>query len=189
MTLLLENPLPIWSAGAVFTTLCLVLVLARRSLASIIALVVVIAITLLLVLAEEVVVTEREKVEESILQLTNALEVNDLAAVLALVDPSANKVRADAESLMPQVKIKDAGATAIRIELDETAVPLQATAFFRGRVDGVHTRSGGRVFYFDQLEIDWQKTADQWLILNYRVFQKGQAIDAVKSVRGNRPVR
>lgn len=189
MNLLLENPLPIWAAGVVLTTLCLVLVLARRSLASILVLGAVIALTLVLVLAERMVVTDREQVEATLSQLTDAIEANDLTAVLALMDPTATNVRTDAEKLMPQVKVRDAGATTVRVELDETSVPLRATSFFRGRVDGVHSRSGARLFFFDQVEIDWQKTGDRWLIVDYRVYQRGQPIEAVKSVRGNRPVR
>ena len=189
MTLLLENPLPIWSAGAVLTAICLVLVFARRSLSSVVALIAVIAITLALAFVESLVITEREQVEESLDQLIDALEANDLAAVLAVVDPSANVVRSDAEALMSQVNIADAGATGIRIELDDSAKPPRAMALFRGRIDGVHTRTGARVFFFDQVEIDWQKSGERWLILNYRVFQRGEAIDAVRSVHGNRPVR
>jgi len=189
MNLLLENPLPIWATGAVLTALCLVFVFARRSLASILALVAVIALTLVLVLAERMVVTDREQVEATLLQLTEAIEANDLIAVLALMDPNAIKVRTDAEKLMPQVKVRDAGTTTVRVELDETSVPPQATSFFRGRVDGVHSRSGARLFFFDQVEINWQKSGDRWLIIDYRVYQRGQPIDAVKSVRGNRPVR
>lgn len=188
MNLLLENPLPIWATGAVLTTLCLVMVLARRSLASVLFLVAVVMFTLLMVLTEKLVVTEREQVEAALVQLTEVLEANDLAAMLALVDPSAVKVRADAETLMPQVKIKDSGATAVQVELTDTE-PLRATTNFRGRVDGVHNRSGTRLFFFDQVEIDWQKSGDRWLILNYRVYQQGQPIDAVKSVRGKRSVR
>ncbi len=189
MTLLLENPLPIWAAGAVLTALSLVMLLARRSLGSILMLLAVIAGTLLLVFAERLVFTEREQVEESLLQLTNAIEVNDIPAVLSLVDSTANSVRSDAENLMSQIQVRDCGATSIRVELDQLNEPLRATAFFRGKVDGVHSRSGARLFYFDQVEIDWQKSDDRWLIIGYRVYQRGEPIDAVKSVRGNRPIR
>ena len=159
MTLLLENPLPIWALGAVCLAVSVIVFFAKRSLGSILGIVGVIAATLLLLFVEKIVVTPSEEVEQALDSLMSAIEANDLPAVLTMIDPSANQVRSDAETLMPQIKVKETGSTAVRMEVDESAAPVRATVHFRGRIDGTHARSGARIFYFDQVEIDWQKRA------------------------------
>jgi hypothetical protein len=186
MTLFLENPLPIWSFGAVCFAISVIVFFAKRSLGSIIGLVGVIAVTLLLLFVERVVVTPSEQVEQSLTLLMDAIEANDLPAIVSMIDPSAKHVRSDAETLMPQVKVKETGSTSVRVEVDESVNPLRATAFFRGRIDGTHARAGMRIFYFDNVEIDWQQVGDRWLIVDYRVMFRGKPI---KPVDGFRRVR
>jgi hypothetical protein len=186
MTLFLENPLPIWSVGAVCFAISVIVFFAKRSLGSIIAMFGVIAVTLLLIFVEKIVITPSEQVEQALASLMGAIKDNDLPAILATIDPSAKHVRSDAETLMPQVKVKETGSTAVRVEVDETTAPLRATTYFRGRIDGTHARSGVRIFYFDNVEIDWQQTGDQWLIVDYRVKFRGKPI---KPVEGFRTIR
>ena len=81
MSLFLENPLPILAVGVVLAGFSLLLVVARRNLASIGILLAVVAATFLLLLAEEWIVTDRELIEESLSQLTIKLEANDLEAL------------------------------------------------------------------------------------------------------------
>jgi len=56
VNILLENPLPIYAAGAVLATVCGLAFLARRNLPSLFALIGVVVLTLLLVLVERMVV-------------------------------------------------------------------------------------------------------------------------------------
>jgi hypothetical protein len=186
MALVLENPLPIWSLGAVCLAISVIVFFARRSLVSIIGMIGVIAVTLLLVFVERFVITPSEQVEQSLVSLMDAIQANDLPAVAAMIDPSAKHVRSDAETLMPQVKVKETGSTSVRVEVDKSANPLRATAFFRGRIDGTHAKSGVRIFYFDNVEIDWQQVGDQWLFVDYRVKFRGKPI---KPVDGFRTIR
>ena len=183
MTLLLENPLPIWSLGAVCLTVSMIVFFAKRSLSSILAVVGVIALTLLLVFIERIVITPSEEVEQSLDTLMAAIKANDLPAVLTQIDPTALHVRSDAETLMPQLKIKDTGSTAARVELDNSANLPRAISYFRGRIDGTHAKSGARVFYFDQVEIDWQKSGDQWLVVDYRAKFRGKPVKAADGLR------
>ena len=187
LTTLLENSLPIYAVGAVLATLCGLAFLARRNLASLLALIGVVVISLLLVLTEQMVVTEREEVEQALQQLMAAIESNSVSDVLALVDPAAAQMRGDVEKLMPEANIEDTGATAVKIDIHASTQPLTATARFRGRVDGVHRRSGQRVFYFDEVEMSWIKRADRWLVEGYAAQWRGKPLDAVNSMRGNRP--
>ncbi len=182
---LLENPLPIYAVGTVLATVCGLAFLARRNLPSLFALIGVVVLTLLLVVVERVVVTEREQVEAALQQLMRDVEAGDMSAVLARIDSGAAKMRNDVEKLMPQAEIKDTGATSVRVEVDADTEPMTATSRFRGKVDGVHRRSGMRVFFFDEVEINWVKRGEQWLAEAYAVKIKGKAIDPVGQVDEN----
>jgi hypothetical protein len=184
MNLLLENPLPIWALGAVCLAIAVIVFLAKRSLGSMLAIVGVIAVTLLLVFIERLVVTPGEEVEAALATLMAAIEADDLPGVLAAIEPAAQAIRTEAETLMPQVKVKETGTTSVRVEVDESA--LKATSFFRGRIDGTYARTGVRVFYFDQVEIDWQKSGDIWLVVEYRAKFRGKPITASDGLRAAR---
>ena len=187
MNVILENPLPIYAVGAVLATICGLAFLARRNLPSLLALLSVVGLTLLLALVERVVVTESEQVETTLYQLIADIEANDTDAVLSSIAPTATKMRADIEKLMPQADIKDSAATSVQIEVDTTSQPPTATSTFRGRIDGIHRRSGTRVFFFDRVEISWTKQDEQWLAEGYAVQHKGKSINPVESLRKNRP--
>lgn len=186
--LLLENPVPICAAGAVLATLCGLAFLSRRNLASLVTLGVVIAATLLLLLVELLVVTEREAVEAALAEIITAIENNQVAAVVAQVDPTSAAVRADVEKLMPMVRVKETGATTIRTELESGATPPVATTRFRGRLRGTHVRTGQQVFYFDEVEITWVRRESGWLLRDFVAYRRGKPIDAVRSLRTNQAV-
>jgi hypothetical protein len=186
MNLFLENPLPIWSLGAVCFAIAVIVFLAKRSLGSMLGIVGVIALTALLLLVESVVVTPSEEVEQSLTQLMAAIEANDIPAVVAKIDPRATAIRKEAETLMPQVKVRETGAASVRVEVDESASPLKATSSFRGRIDGIHARTGARIFFFDQVEIDWQKSGNGWQITDYRAQFRGKPITAAEGLRAAR---
>jgi len=189
MTLLLENPLPIWAAGAVLATLCLVVLMSRRTVGSLLALAGVVLVTILLAWLEAVVITEKEQVEVAVTEILAAIQKNDLQAVLDCIDPAAEAVRSDAERLMPMVNVRNTGSSSLQINLDDAeSKPLHATASLRARIEGTHQRSGQRVFYFDEVMIDWIKRDEDWLVEDYQAKWRGRTISAVTSMRENRPV-
>lgn len=185
MSVVLENPVPIYAVGAVLSTLCGLAFLARRNLPSLLALVGVVGATLLLVLVERIVVTPREEVEEAVANLLYAIEANDLPTVVAAIDPAATGIRSDAETLMPMVNVTDTGATSLRVDIDTTDKPPRAVAMFRGKVDGIHKGSGQRVFYFEEVRLSWVERDGRWLVEDYRVHTDGMPIDAVDGLRNN----
>ena len=188
METLPENPVPICAVGAVLATLCGLAVLSRRNLASLVALAVVVSVALLLLTVELLVVTERESVEAALSEIITAVGNNQVATVVALVDPSSAEVRADVEKLMPMVKVKDTSATTIRTEIENAATPLVATTHFRGRLQGIHERTGQQLFYFDEVEITWIRRDSGWLMQDFVAYRGGKPIDAVRSLRRNRAV-
>jgi hypothetical protein len=190
MPVLFENPLAIAVVGGLFATFALVVFLARRSLASLVALGGIIAVTLLLMLIERLVVSDREQVETGVDSVLAAVEANDLPTVLTWIDPAAVSVRADVQALMPLVKVDKARAMGeIEVTINDAANPPTAMSRFRAFLDGVHGSSGMRVAYFNQqVDVDWVKQGDRWLINGYTAYYDDQPIDAVGSARGNRPV-
>ncbi len=188
MSSFFENPIPIYAVGAVLITLCGLVFLNRRSLVSLVALVVACLGVLALVVLERLVVTDREQVEQAVAEIMLAIEQNDLSGVLALVDPAANQVRSDIEVMMPAANVTDTGFTSLEIEMNGGAEPDSAEARFQGKLDGVHKQSGSRIFYFDVVKLYWTKSGDRWLLEDYQPFWKGKPINAVGSMRGNRPI-
>ncbi len=184
---LLENPLPILAIGSVLATLCGLVFLSRRSLASLIVLGIVVLLTLLLLVSERLIVTPREQVETTLATLMDAVSSNDVSIVLALIDPAATTVRTDAETLMPLVDVQDTGATAITTDVDQASAPWTATTRCKARLRGIHHKTGATVFYFDQVDFYWVRRGDRWLLEDFAATLDGKPLDAVKSLRGNRP--
>lgn len=189
MTWLAENPLPIAVAGALLAAFAALVFSARRNLGSLIALAGVVAATLLLLAVERLVVTEREKVESALAELLAAVEANDVPGALVWINPAAVDMRADAQALMPSVKVDQARATSVEVVLNEQANPLTATSRFRGKLLGLHTRLGTPITYVNQqVDVAWVKRDGRWLADGYTAYFDGKPIDAVGSARSNRPV-
>jgi hypothetical protein len=187
---LLENPLIFGVIGVLAATLALTVYLARRSLASLAALVGIVLLTALGILVERFVRTDREQVESALADVLAAVEANDQPGVLAMIDPAAASVRSDAAALMPLMKVEKARSLgSLEVAVDQAAVPPTAAATFRAFLQGVHTRSGMQLGYFNQrVDIQWAKRGDRWLISDYTAYYDNQPINAVSSAAGNRPV-
>ncbi len=176
----LENPVPIYAAGAVLATLAAIAFLARRNLPSVAALIVVLILTAAGAVTERLVVTESEEVESAVEEIVAAVEANDTAGVVGLLDPNSG-LAPGVEALMSQVKVTDAGATSIRVNV----TGQQAESRFRGRLDGSHTRSGQRVFFFDEVLLVWSKASGEWRLIDYDIYQDGKPLDLSRWRRGN----
>lgn len=190
MSVLIENPVAIAVVGALAATCALVVFLARRNLGSLVALVGIVVVTVLLIVVEKFVVTDREAVEGGVEQVLAAIEGNDLPGVLACIDSaSVINVKADAEALMPLVKVTAANASAVTVDVNAAANPPTAACEFRAYLNGTHGSSGTPLLYVNQkVLVGWVKRGDRWLIENYQAFYGDQPIDAVGGARGNRPV-
>jgi hypothetical protein len=189
MTVLMENPLPIAVGGGLLALVAVLVFLSRRNLASLLALAGILGFTVLLLIVESLVETDREQVESAIDGVLDAIEANDVAAVVGAVDPAATKIRSDIEALMPLVKWTLANAGSMEVTVNAADEPLTATSRFRAFLNGVHQRSGNAVPYMNQqVDVDWVKRGEQWLLTGYTAYYDGQPIDAVSSAAGIRPV-
>jgi hypothetical protein len=190
LTALVENPWLVGVIGGLSAVLALVVFLARRTLASLVSLIAMVSLTVLGLVVERVVHTEREQVETAVSRVLAAIEANDLPGVLTHIDPAAVAIRADASALMPQIKVEKARSLgAFEIEVAGDAAPPTAMSRLRCFLQGIHQRTGMQVAYFNQqVDIQWIKRGDQWLINGYTAYYDGKPIDAVGSAQGNRPV-
>lgn len=183
MSLLLENAIAVGAIGAVAITFTGMVFLARRTGKAAAALATAIVITLLLLTVERLVVTDREQIEAALQQTLDAIEANDLEALLAHIDSQAAIVRTDAEAALPLIRVKAAGASQIVTTVNENTQPATAETKFRGMINGTSTKGGAPVGYFDDVDVTWTKRGDRWLIDGYTIYNKGKPINAVQRLR------
>jgi len=187
---MLENPVALAALGGLLATVALVVFMARRSLASLVALGAIVLVTLVALAVERYVVTHREQIQANLAATLAAVEANDLAGVLAHIDPAAQTMRADAGALMPQIKVEKARALGkVEVAIDLQQQPPTAASTFRAFLQGVHTKSGMQVAYFNQqVDLQWILRDGRWLMDGYTAYYDGKPINAVRSAAGNRPV-
>jgi hypothetical protein len=187
MTVLLENPIAIAVIGGLLGLVGLVVFLSRRTLGAMIALGGILGATALLLVLERLVVTEPEAVENGVDAVLAAIELNDMDGVLEWIDPAATGMRANVQALMPIVKVSNANAAAVQVDVTPAANPPTAKAQFQAYLQGVHTSTGHSLIYVNQqVDMQWIKRGDRWLLQDYTAYYDGQPIDAVGSARGNR---
>jgi hypothetical protein len=189
VAVLLENPVAIAVVGGLLAIVGLVVFLSRRSLGAMASLGAILAATALLLLVERFVVTDREAVENAVESMLAAIEANDMAGVLEWIDPAAAGVRADVQALMPTIKVSNANAAGVQVDDPSAANPPTAKAQFQAYLQGVHSSTGMSLIYVNQqVDLEWVKRGDRWLLTDYTAYYEGAPIDAVGSARGNRPV-
>jgi hypothetical protein len=187
MTTLFENPIPILVAGGLAVTIAIIVYVSTRSGAAFAAVVAAIALTLALLAVEHFVVTEREQVEDAVADVIAAVKANDMQGVLDHTDPAAAKVRAEVQSLMPEIKVNTASSSGrTDVTLDEGAQPLTATTRIVANLVGIHGKSGVQVLYLNQrVDMHWIKRDGRWKLDDFTAYYEGQPIDAAGSARGN----
>lgn len=181
MNALFENPIPLYAVSAVLVTLCALIFFNRRDLPSMVAMITVVLLAFSMIMLERMVVTDREQVERSVRDIMLAIEANDVPGVLELVDPTADQVRSDVETMLPMVNVRDTGVTSLEVELTSSSEPPTATARFRGKVD--LQKNEWRYVYFDRVDLQWIKKGDQWFMQGYQPYHQDKPIDARRSIQ------
>lgn len=86
---------------------------------------------------ERTIVTERERVVQSVYAAADALESNDEQQLLALLGPDAIELRAMAARYMRMLKITEAAVTERpQVTINELTSPPTAEVHFMGRIKG-----------------------------------------------------
>lgn len=186
MAMFTENPLAVIVMGGVAATAALVFFLARRTGGSLVALASILAVTGLLIVAERVIVTEREEVEQSVAEMFEAIEANDVQRVLASVDPNSNLPK-DVQALMPLIHVEKCRTLSrLDVDLHMDQPPPSAVSTSRVALTGTHASSGTPVGYVNQrVDITWIKPAGRWVVTGYAAYYEGKPINAVESARAN----
>ena len=128
MTTLIESPWPaIFFGIIVLAILAVVLVRTGRG-AVLLAMIGVLLVTLAGVGLEWLVVTERERAEDTLYGAAAAIEANDLDRLMQCVSPSAPYTPARARSVMNQYKFTEARITSVEIQINDLTSPPSATA-------------------------------------------------------------
>jgi hypothetical protein len=190
MTTLLESPWLALAVGGLAVAVAGAVFLARRDGASLFALAGVALLTAGMFLVERWVVTERERVEESVVGILTAIESNDVAAVLDWVDPAAKRVQAEVKRLMPEIDVQQTGTMGrIDVGLSDAANPTTAQTTILAYLDGVHRKTGVRVPYYKQrVDLLWVKRGERWLLEDFTAYWRGEKINAASSAAANRAV-
>jgi len=128
MTTLIESPWPAIFFGIIaLAILAVVLVRTGRGVV-LLAMIGVLLITLGGVGLERLVVTERERVEDTLTEAAAAIEANDLDRLMRCISPSASYSPARARGVMRQYKFTEARITDVEIQINELTSPPSATA-------------------------------------------------------------
>lgn len=171
MTWLVEERLPILLLGASAAAIMLVVVLQTRRLPAAIGFAAVVLVTIATLVVEALVVTEVERVENTIYAAADALENNEVDSVLAMIAPDATEMRRRAERILPdatfrRVKINND----LKVTINRLAQPPTAEARFtcyyevEYRPDLNPYPKGVRRF-----EVTLVQDGDQWLFLGYEM--------------------
>jgi hypothetical protein len=168
MTWLVEDPWPvIWGAAAIVGLLAVALYNTGR-MALMGAMAGVLAVALALVGLEWLVVTEREEVAQTLYNAAEALEANDLDALVALVAPEAAEMRAGVAAVVPRYDVLEAR---VNRDLKVTFTGGTAQAVFTGRIRV--NRAGGEQMVYDQylgkVTVKLRREGDRWLMTGYEL--------------------
>ncbi len=146
MTVLVESP---WPATIVALVLLIVFgtifVRTGRPIVLVAMALVVVALAGMVAL-EQVVVTDREEVEDTLHGIADDLEANDVPAVMASFAPHAPR-RSEAQRVLEDVTIRSASiGRDLEVRINKLTSPPTATVFFTGHINVNARESAGRRF-------------------------------------------
>lgn len=171
MNVLLESPTAVGALGLLLITIAAIPFTQTRSRSAFAGLVLAIVLAVGGLALERWYQTPSERLLSAIDGLFADIEANDLAAVIARIDPqTGSQVRADAEVLMPMFQVESASEGGqVSVEIADSAAPnTTATASFKPMLKVQHKSSGAMGAYFDKLELDYVLRDGEWLISAYR---------------------
>lgn len=172
MNWLFEDPWPvIWIAGAILALLSVGYHHSRnRGVLAAIFGVLVLAGTCFLI--EQIVVTEREAVEQTLRDGATAVKRNDLEAVLAMIAPESTAMQQSVRTVLPQFEVTDAGIGGdLKVDIHRTGAEATATADFTGRIS-INSRASGEQLphetYFRHFTVELRQEGGRWLMTDYK---------------------
>jgi len=173
MTWLVEDPTPTLVAAALIEAL-LVLALVKTGRGVLLWAVAGVALQAVALLALEwLIVTDKEKVEETLSGAARALEANDPQAVLSYIDPSSS-LRGQVSQEMSRVTITKASFNRLDVKFNRHTSPPTAEADFMGYISAKDRR--GELPYenfVDRFKVQLRLSKDRWLVTGYDMPARG----------------
>ncbi len=168
MTWFIESPWPSLALG-ISLEIILAIVLVRTGRSWIVAaMVVALAATAALLAVERYVVTEREEVEDALAAVADALESNDVPAVLAAFSPDCPRL-GEVKSALSRFTVREARVGGdLEVRINRLTSPPSAATYFTGRIDGKDAR--GEFPYehmIRKFKVTLHKRGGKWLIADY----------------------
>jgi hypothetical protein len=121
-----------------------------------------------LVVVEQIIVTDREEVEDTLHGVAENLAANNVPAVLAAFSPKCPGLR-EAESILNRVTVQTAVVGAdLEVNINQLTSPPTALAYFTGRVQA-RDKHGSIPYenYIRKFKVRLERHGDRWLIADY----------------------
>jgi hypothetical protein len=161
-----EESLPLVAAcllGGIFT----LIIWTRRQAAWLLTTVVTLVIAGVgAFVADRLVVTDREYIQELFPRLARAAEKQDVAMIMAALDPELRPLRDSAEQVLKRVRPKEVVITKLQVAVGSGA---QATAAMIVRVTGEVIEKGSQATVLAGVKVLLHKKGSEWLIRDAEV--------------------
>jgi hypothetical protein len=116
-------------------------------------------------IADRQVVTHREFLESLLPRLAAAAERAEIDTILAAIDPEAATVREEARRVLARAKPAEVRITRLKVAVDETKQPAEATADLIVRVTGTLLEPGaGQGSGLAEVHLRLHRTNGTWLV-------------------------
>ena len=119
--------------------------------------------------ADQLVVTDREYLQTLFPRLARAAEKQDVATIMAALDPELRPLRDSAEQVLKRVRPKEVVITKLEVSVDPAKRPLQATAAMIVRVTGDVIEKGNQGTVLAGVKVLLHKKDGVWLIKDAEV--------------------
>jgi hypothetical protein len=121
--------------------------------------------------ADRLVVTDREYLQELFPRLSRAAEKQDVATIMAALDPELRPLRDSAEQVLKRVRPKEVVITKLHVAVDSQAQQPKATAAMIVRVTGEVIEKGSQGTVLAGVKVLLYKKGGEWLIRDAEVEQ------------------
>ena len=163
-----ESPVPYLLIGLALESVLLILYVHTRRLVCLVSMAVIAALTLVGIAFEQLTITDREAVEQTVYALAEAIEADNTPGVLSFISLQAQKTRADAAREMNHYEVELARVISdLQIDLHRQTSPPTAHVEFRALVRVQEGRSG--LVFPGTLDfvLTFGKEGERWMLLGY----------------------
>jgi hypothetical protein len=119
--------------------------------------------------ADRLVVTDREYLQELFPGLARAAEKQDVATIMAALDPELRPLRDSAEQVLKRVRPKAVVITKLQVTVESKTQPPKATAAMIVRVTGDVIEKGSQGTVLAGVTVLLHKKGSEWLIRDAEV--------------------